>query len=81
MRYPDGQTITLGDRVRLGMDDGGLVVAHIDANEYSADYPQAEWAYLGKGALVTFPTYGLIHFEVADPDLELVSRASPPASA
>ncbi|UFZ03592.1 hypothetical protein LQG66_30950 [Bradyrhizobium ontarionense] len=77
MKYPDGQQVALGDRVRLGVNDGGLVVAHIDANEYNADYPKEQWAYLKKGALITFPEYGLLHYEVAESDLQLVSRAAP----
>ncbi|MGY4303512.1 hypothetical protein ACVIJ6_000755 [Bradyrhizobium sp. USDA 4369] len=76
MKYPDGQQVALGDRVRLGADDGDLVVAHIDANEHGADYPQAKWAHLKKGALIRFPGYGLIHYEVAEPDLQFVSRAA-----
>ncbi|BAM92167.1 conserved hypothetical protein [Bradyrhizobium oligotrophicum S58] len=77
MRYADGQLVALGDRVRLGGDDGGLVVADIDTGQFSADFPQVEWTYLRKGALIRFPTYGLIHYEVAEPGLELVSRAPP----
>src|SRR6266571_1040879 len=34
MKYPDGQEVRLGDQVRLGENDGGVVVASIDTDEY-----------------------------------------------
>ena len=33
MKYADGQEVRLGDRVELGQDDGGVVVASIDTGE------------------------------------------------
>lgn len=77
MRYPDGQDVRLGDRVRLGQDDGGIVVASIDTNEYSDEHPKVQWSYLKKGVMIEFRQYGLIHYEEADPDLRLVSRSKP----
>jgi hypothetical protein len=78
MNYGDGQEVRLGDRVKLGADDGGVVVASIDSGEYSEAHPAAQWAYLKKGVMVEFPTYGLIHYEEAEPDLQLIERASQP---
>ena len=52
MKYCDGQDVRLGDRVKLGSDQGGIVVASIDTGQY-----------------------GLIHYEEAEPDLQLVSRS------
>jgi hypothetical protein len=76
MNYPDGQEVRFGDRVKLGRDKSGTVVASIDTNEYSRDYPAAQWAYLKKGVMIEFPgTYGLIHYEEPDADLRLISRA------
>ena len=75
MRYADGQEVRLGDRVALGEDRGGVVVCSIDAGQGSADYPLAEWADLGRGALVEFPRYGLIHYGEPDEDLVLIERA------
>ena len=41
MKYPDGQEVRLGDRVKLGHDDGGVVVASIDTNEYTSEHSEA----------------------------------------
>src|ERR1051325_10907359 len=43
MKSPDGQEIRVGDRVKLGQDEGGVVVASIDTNEYSAEHPSGQW--------------------------------------
>ena len=76
MKYPDGQSIQLGDKVRIGEDSGVIVVCSIDTNEYSEEYPKAEWASLNRGVLITFPLYGLIHYEEEpDGDLVLIARA------
>jgi len=76
MKYADGQDVKLGDRVRLGHDDGGVVVASIDTGVYSDRHSEAQWSYLKKGVMVEFPTYGLIHYEDPEPDLELIERAN-----
>ncbi len=75
MKYADGQEVRLGDKVKLGADDGGVVVCSIDTGEYSDGYPEAQWGYLKKGVMITFPKYGLIHYEEAEPDLQLIERA------
>jgi hypothetical protein len=75
LKYLDGQDVKIGDRVRLGDDSGGVVVASIDANEYSDKHPRAQWEYLKKGVMIEFPKHGLIHYEVAEPDLQLIERA------
>jgi hypothetical protein len=76
MKYPDGQSIRLGDKVGVGEDSGGIVVCVIDTNEYSEEYPKAEWAYLNRGVLINFPLYGLVHYEEEpDGDLVLIGRA------
>lgn len=81
MKYPGGQEVRLGDRVKLGQDDGGIVVASIDTGEYSAEHPEAQWSYLKKGAMIKFPQYGLIHYEEPEPDLQLIGRAEPRQSS
>jgi hypothetical protein len=81
MKYPDGQEVRLGDRVKLGQDDGGIVVASIDMGEYSAEHPEAQWRYLKKGVMIKFPQYGLIHYEEPEPDLQLIGRAESPQSS
>jgi hypothetical protein len=67
MKYADGQEVRLGDRVKLGQDHGGVVTRFIDASDN----------YLKKGVMVEFPTYGLIHYEEPEPDLQLIERARP----
>ena len=76
MNYSDGQEVRLGDRVKLGENDGGIVVCSIDTGDYSDDYPEAQWSYLKKGVMIKFPTYGLIHYPDPDPDLQLIARAT-----
>jgi hypothetical protein len=75
MKYKDGQEVRLGDRVKLGQDDGGIVVASIDTGEYSAEHPEEQWGYLKKGVMIEFPTFGLIHYEEPELELQLLSRA------
>ena len=75
MKYPDGREVRLGDRVKLGQDDGGVVVASIDTNEYSSEHSKAQWGYLKKGVMIEFPKHGLIHYEEPEPDLQLIERA------
>jgi len=76
MKYPDGQEVRLGDKVKLGQDEGGVVVCLIDRGEYSDDYPEAQWGYLKKGVMINFPSYGLIHYVEPEPDLQLLARTS-----
>lgn len=79
MNYATGQSVKLGDRVSLGNDSGGVVVCVIDAGEYSAAYPEAQWSYLKKGVLINFPVHGLIHYEVTvEPDVKLIARSTAP---
>ena len=76
MKYPDGQEVRLGDRVKLGRNEQGIVVASIDTNEYNPEHPAAQWSYLKKGVMIEFSgTYGLIHYEEPDADLQLIARA------
>lgn len=74
MKYPDGQEVRLGDRVKLGRDENGIVVASIDTGEYSGEDSEAQWGYLKKGVMIKFPLHGLIHYEEPEPDLHLVER-------
>ena len=75
MKYWDGQEVRLGDRVKLGADEGGIVVASMDTDEYSEEHPKEQWGYLKKGVMIEFPLYRLIHYDKLDEDLELISRA------
>lgn len=73
MKYHDGSTIMIGDKVRLGADDG-VVVFSIDTGNYVDKFPKADWEYLERGIMVSFPTLGLVHIEESDPDLLLLER-------
>ena len=77
MRYPDGQDVRVGDKVRLGADTEGVVVCSMDTGEYSQEHPEAQWGYLKKGVMVDFPkNYGLIHYpDKLEEDLVLLARA------
>lgn len=74
MKYWDGEDVRLGDRVALGDDRSGIVVASMDTGEYDDAHPEAQWSYLKKGVMIEFPRYGLIHFEEPDEDLILIER-------
>lgn len=74
MNYSDGQEVILGDKVRLGDDEGGIVVCSIDRNEYTTKNPKEKWGYLKKGVVIEFPMFGLIHYEEPEEDLELICR-------
>ena len=76
MKYADGQEVRLRDRVKLGEDEGGIVVCSIDTAEYNDDYPEAQWSHLKKGVMISFPKYGLIHYEEPEEDLQLIARRS-----
>ena len=72
LKYRDGREVKLGDRVKLGEDSGGVVVASIDTREYSPVCTEAEWSFLQKGVLVDY--------EEPDEDLEFLARAGESAS-
>jgi hypothetical protein len=76
MKYPSGEDVRLGDRVKFGSWSHGTVVCSIDDDQYSPEYPKSSWAYLGRGVMVLTDAAGLIHYEEPDGDMELVSRAS-----
>lgn len=76
MKYADGQEVRVGDHVGLGADDGGVVVCSIEDGAYSDEHTAEQWGYLKTGFMVEFPTYGLIHYEVAEEGLRLIARAS-----
>jgi hypothetical protein len=56
----------LGDTVfdRSGLK--GRVAAIIDQDEFSAECPRNEWAYLTRGILVNTDEAGLVHYDSAD---------------
>ncbi len=66
----------VGDRVALGDDRDGIVVASMDTGEYDATHPETQWGYLKKGVMIEFLRYGLVHFEEPDEDLILIARST-----
>lgn len=80
MRYPNEEEARLGDTVRIGESERGVVVCSLDTHEYSAQFPRGEWEYLGKGILVKFERLGLVHYAEAEPALALVKRRDPVGS-
>jgi hypothetical protein len=76
MLYTDGNEAMLGDEVTISGNYRGVVVASIDRTEYSAAYPEAQWAYLKKGVLMETDFGGLVHYEDSEHEyFALISRA------
>lgn len=73
MKYCDGQTIQLGDRVQLWVDKFGVIVCIIADGLFSDEFSQADWAFLQKGLLIKMDDGQLIHYPEADEDLILLS--------
>jgi len=77
MLYSDDHEAMLGDMVAIAPAHCGVVVACLDRCEYSRDFPEAEWAYLGSGILVETDFAGLIHYpELGAEHITLVARGS-----
>lgn len=74
MKYADGTEVKLGDRVKLGEDESGIVVCSIDTSQYADGFPERQWAYLEKGVLIKFSTWGLIHYTTPEADLQCIER-------
>jgi hypothetical protein len=74
LKYPNGEDARLGDTVRIGELERGVVVCSLDTQEYSAQFPRSEWKYLGNGILVKFERLGLVHYAEPEPALALVKR-------
>lgn len=74
MKYTCGAEVRVGDKVKLWDCCFGTVVASIDLNEYSHQFPENEWAYLKSGVLINSDKGGVIHYTENDEDLELIER-------
>lgn len=75
MLYPSGEEAHIGDKVRLGESERGVVVCSLDTNEFSQKYPRWEWLELKRGILVEFANLGLVHYVEPEESLVLVSRS------
>ena len=79
MLYSDDHEAKLGDKVAIAPAHSGVVVACLDRIEYSRNFPEAEWAYLGSGILVQTDFAGLIHYpELGTEHFTLVARGCEP---
>jgi hypothetical protein len=75
MLYSDGNEARAGDTVAIDDKYRGIVVAAIDANEYSDGYSAEQWAYLREGILVDTDFGGLVHYPSTEYEkLSLISR-------
>ena len=76
MNYLSGEEVRIGDKVRIDPTCFGVVVCSIDTNEYSAEHPREQWAYLKFGIMIDTDCAGLVHYTEPDEDLVLLERAS-----
>jgi len=63
MKYPNGNSISLGDRVKLSNGELGTIVFSIDTDEYTEEFKKEEWEYLKNGVMVKTDEGTLIHYE------------------
>ena len=77
MKYPNGQDVRLGDRVKLGQDDGGGR-GFDRQNAYRSEYSKLNGVISRRAYWIEFRRYGLIHYEQPEPDLQLIARAQKP---
>jgi hypothetical protein len=78
MKYPSGQDVKIGDRVKLWDDQYGTVVCSVETGEFSKEYPKAEWGYLKSGIIVKTDTGEVFHYTEADEDFELIGLRGAP---
>ena len=71
-----GKLIGLGDHVAIGGGINGVVVFSIDTDEFSAEFPKDDWSYLGRGIMVKTKRAGLVHLDVSDEVIEIVTKSS-----
>ena len=74
MRYASGDSVEIGDSVRLEGGARGVVVGLIATAAYAPPYNAKEWEYLGSGVLVEAEDAGLSHYEVPNREWVLVAR-------
>jgi hypothetical protein len=74
MKYLDGSVVRVGDQVQLKNGDHGVVVASMDTDEYSSDYPKEEWSQWRSGILVLTDKGALVRFDELEHQ-DLVCRA------
>ncbi len=76
MFYSDSNEARVGDTIAIDEKYSGVVVAVIDTNEFSENYPVEQWAYLREGILVDTDFGGLVHYQSTEHEkILLISRA------
>jgi hypothetical protein len=73
MHYFDGRRVNVGDKVELWLGRYGIVVCSIDDEGFTADYSEANWAYLKVGVLIEMDNGELMHYPESDSDLVFIS--------
>ena len=68
MHYADGSETKLGDRLGIFNGDCGYIVASIDSDEYSKEFPKKDWAYLREGIMVKTDRGALVHLDRSHED-------------
>jgi hypothetical protein len=63
----------VGDRVQIINGDTGIVVAAMDDDEYSHDYPKVNYGYLKTGIMILTDKGARVHLEESSHQ-NLVSR-------
>ena len=71
-----GRLIRLGDRVNIGSAEKGTVVFSLDTDEFGADFPKAEWEYLGAGIMIRMDGGALVFLDAPDEHTEVISPIS-----
>jgi len=71
-----GRLIRRGDRVTIGTRLEGIVVFSIDTDEFSEEFPKADWDYLGHGIMVQTDAAGLVHLPESDEDTLILGQIS-----
>lgn len=78
MKYTDGTLAKIGDEVLISGQHRGVVVADLDGDQYSGEYPREQWSHLGSGLLINTDFGGLVHYTQASlvgETMELDQRA------
>jgi len=76
LRYADNNEAKVGDHVAIDVKYKGVVVANLDAGEFSERCPEAHWRHLGTGVVIDTDFGGLVHYQNGtDESIVLVRRA------
>jgi hypothetical protein len=68
----NGKQIRQGNRVDVGSAEKGTVVFSIDTDEFSSEFPKAEWDYLGQGVMLRMDGGALVFLDTPDEHTEVI---------